>query len=180
MTSTTASPDAWQGLLDPGEKILWQGQPLPGISISAATIVTSLFGLAFAGFALFWMLLASHAGGFFWAFGLIHFSVGIALAAGPIFVGAWLRRHTWYTLTDTRAFVAMDLPIRGKRLKSYPIGSDTVLDFLPGPPPSIHFTQEMRRTARGQSSVSTGFERIEDAPEVYRMMRDIQERANDE
>ncbi|WP_204115666.1 aspartate carbamoyltransferase catalytic subunit [Shimia biformata] len=166
--------DPWQGLLDPGETILWQGRPEPGISCGAGNIMTSAFGLVFAGFALFWMIMASRAGGFFWMFGLIHFSVGIGLAFGPFLFGAYRRRHTWYTLTDRRGFVATDLPVVGKRLKSYPIDAGTVIDFLPGPPPSIHFAEEFRRTKNGRRRVPVGFERIADGTEVYKLMRGIQ------
>ena len=165
----------WEGILDKGEEILWQGRPDTAIRIGPANIATMVFGLAFAGFALFWMILASAAGGAFWMFGLIHFTVGLALAAGPILWGPFKRGRTWYTLTDRRAFIATDLPLRGKQLKSYPITDDTVLDFQPGALSSIHFAEEMRRGNKGRRyMVPIGFEYIREGDEVYRKMRDIQ------
>ena len=128
----------------------------------------------FAGFALFWMVMASAAGGGFWMFGLIHFSVGVGLAILPPFWGAWRRRHTWYTLTDRRAFIATDTPFVGRRLKSYPIESDTSIDYAPGAPATIHFAHETRRTKNGSRQVDIGFERIDQGDEVYRLMRNIQ------
>ena len=170
------APAGWEGILDTGETILWQGRPDGKIVLRPANTATFVFGLAFAGFALFWMIMASTAGGFFWAFGLIHFSVGLGLSFGAIFWGVFVRRHTWYTLTDRRAFIATDLPIGGRSLKSYPITDDTVLDFAPGDPGSIWFDEEVRRSKNTTTRKKIGFERIEDGEKVYRMFRDIQER----
>ena len=165
----------WEGILDKGEKILWQGRPDTAIHIRPANIATMVFGLAFAGFALFWMIMASAAGGAFWMFGLIHFAVGLGLAAGPILWGPFKRGRTWYTLTDRRAFIATDLPLKGKQLKSYPITDDTVLDFQPGSLSSIRFAQETRRGSKGRRYVvPIGFDYIREGDEVYRKMRDIQ------
>lgn len=167
--------DGWEGILDESETILWQGRPDGKATFSATNIIMVLFGLAFAGFALFWMIMAASAGGFFWTFGLIHFSVGIGLALGPIFGSAYKRRHTWYTLTDRRAFVATNLPIRGKSLDSYPITNDTVLTLEEGPPDTLYFATRIKRTKNDTREIKLGFERIEGGREVYRMMRDIQE-----
>ena len=141
-----------------------------------ANVLTSVFGLIFAGFALFWMMLASRAGGGFWMFGLIHFSVGLGLAVGPPFVSAWRRRHTWYTLTDRRAFIATDVPMQGRKLKSYPIDAGTTLDFTGGPRASIHFAHDYRRGKNGSYRVPIGFERIADGDKVYQLFREVQSR----
>ncbi len=167
-------PAGWDGLLDPGEAILWQGRPDGRIVWRIQHVFTLLFGIAFAGFAVFWMVMASQAGGAFWMFGLIHFGVGLSVAFGPPFWSAWRRRHTWYTLSDRRAFIATDIPFRGRKLKSFPIGPDTMLDYSPGTPATIHFAHEYRRTKNGSRRVPIGFERIEDGDEVYKKMREIQ------
>ena len=109
-------------------------------------------------------------------FGLLHFFVGLGVAFGATFWSAWRRRHTWYTLTDRRAFIATDIPFKGRSLKSYPITASTVLDYDSGNPASIMFNHEMRRSKNGSYRVDVGFERIENGAEVYRLMRDIQER----
>ncbi|WP_422031344.1 aspartate carbamoyltransferase catalytic subunit [Roseovarius sp.] len=166
--------DSWKGILDDDETVLWQGRPDGGMTLKAGNIMGFLFGLFFAGFALVWMVLASQAGGFFWMFGLLHFFVGVGIAFGSTFWSAWRRRHTWYTLTDRRAFIATDLPFRGRSLKSYPITKSTVIDYDGGEPASIMFNHEMRRKKNGHYRVDVGFERIENGAEVYRMMRDIQ------
>ena len=169
------SHDPWAGILDEGETILWQGRPDGAVSFSVANIMSSLFGLAFAGFALFWMIMAAQAGGFFWMFGLIHFSVGLMLAAGPVFWDAYRRRHTWYTLTNQRAFIATNLPLKGKHLESYPITAETTLSLVDGPPATVYFAQGLRRSSNGNKRHRRiGFERIDDGREVFRQMRQIQ------
>lgn len=172
--------DGWQGILDEGEAILWQGRPDGRIAFDIGNIFALIFGLFFAGFALFWMLMASQAGGFFWMFGLLHFFVGLGVAFGPTFYSAYRRRHTWYTLTDRRAFVASDMSIKGKSLESYPITRDMVISLLEGPPDTIWFASITKRSRNGTKTVKIGFERIDGGREVYRMMRDIQERAANE
>ncbi len=164
----------WEGILDKGEKILWQGRPDGKVALTPATIGTLGFGLLFAGFALFWMLMAAQAGGYFWMFGLIHFSVGLSLALIPIYWGSFKRRHSWYTLTSRRAFIASDLPFVGKKLISYSINKNSPLELIEGNPGSVHFAQREKRGKNGTYTVNVGFERIADSKAVYRMMRDIQ------
>ena len=164
----------WDGILDADEEILWQGRPDGALSLKPENIPLALFGMVFAGFALFWMIMAASAGGAFWSFGLIHFSVGIAMIIGPSFWSAYRRRHSWYTLTNTRAFIATDMKVQGRRLKSYPISRDTPLELIDGSPPTIQFATETRQGKNRPYQVAIGFERIIDARDVYEMMRDIQ------
>jgi len=167
-------PAGWDGLLDPGEEILWQGAPDPGFHFRARNLALTAFGAAFAAFALFWMVMASRAGGGFWMFGLIHFSVGVSLILGSLFWGTFKRRRTFYSLSDRRAFIATNLPIVGRRLKSYPITPQTVLTLEERDLPSIFFAREVRRSKNGTQNVPVGFVRIPDAVEVYSLMRRIQ------
>lgn len=170
-------PEGWDGILDDGERILWQGRPDGAITLRAQNLIVMVFGLVFAGFALFWMIMASQTGGLFWMFGLVHFSVGAGIVFGAVGWNAFRRRRSWYTLTDRRAFVATDLPLMGRRLKSYPITADTVLVFEDGPLATVNFASATRRGKSGTYQVPVGFERIAEGREVYRMMRDIQARA---
>lgn len=167
-------PPGWEGILDPGERILWQGRPAPGIVLTAGNAFAFLFGLGFAGFALFWMIGAAKAGAGFWAFGLIHFSVGLGMAAGALLWAPYRRRYTWYTLSDQRAFIATEMPHKGKALNSYPVTPQTVLRLADGAPGNVWFAEETRRGKNRTYTVDIGFERIADADHVYRLMRDIQ------
>lgn len=168
----TAVPEGWRGILDPGERILWQGRPDPGFYLTVRQVVPAVFGVFFAGFALVWMVMAAAAGGVFWMFGLIHFTVGVGLTGYSLFWDSFKRRHTWYTLTDRRAFIATDLPLKGKRLDSYAVTPDTRLSLQAGDPGSVIFAREERRGNRGRRySVDVGFMRIGEAETVYSLMR---------
>ncbi len=169
-----SDPTGWGDILDPGETILWQGRPDGAVVLKLSNIAMLVFGLFFAGFALFWMVLAARAGGMFWMFGLIHFSVGIGIAFGALFWSAYRRRHSWYTLSNRRAFIATDLPLRGKRLKSWPITPVSMLELVDGALGSVHFAQATKRGKNRSYRVKVGFERIADGSRVYRLMRNIQ------
>lgn len=169
-----SQPPGWSGILDPGETVLWQGQPDDSITFGPGTIGLLIFGLLFAGFALFWMVVAAGAGGMFWMFGLLHFCVGAGICVGAVAWRPWTRHHTWYTLTDRRAFIATDMPILGRSLKSYPITAETVLETDGAEPATIWFHEETRQGRNGPSRYRVGFERVSDGAALYRQMRKIQ------
>lgn len=170
-----ASVPGWEGILDPGETILWQGRPDQAFHVDPGEIPGALFGMFFAGFALVWMALASRSGGFFWMFGLIHFTVGVGIVRSTLYSPTRRRRRTWYTLTARRAFIATDSPRKGKELKSYPITPDLPITFQDGPPATIHFAREMRTGDKGRSyTVPIGFERIADGHKVLALLHKVQ------
>lgn len=171
---TDAGTQGWDGVLHDDESIIWQGRPEPGIAFKPSHVFTILFGLVFSGFALFWMIMASQAGGFFWMFGLIHFTAGFCVMFGPIVGPAYRRNKTWYTLTTDRAFVA-DITVFGrKRLKSYPILPQTPIETEVGTFTSIHFASETRRRKNRTYTVPIGFERLRDGETVSKLIRDMQ------
>lgn len=178
----------WEGILDKGEKILWQGRPDGRVRVRIGDLFQTVFGVFFLGFAIFWTVMAafmtSQGGGppgfriFFPLFGLPFIAVGAYLVFGRFLWSAYQRRHTWYTLTDKRAFFATDLPVRGRSLKSWRISPGTVIDFRPGPPASIFFAEEVRQGNQGRRyRVPVGFEWIDEGEEVFRLIRGIQREA---
>lgn len=171
---TTNIPAGWENIFEPGEQILWQGRPKPGILLKPSSAFTTLFGLAFSGFALFWMIMASQAGGYFWTFGLIHFTAGLGVMLGPIFWPAYMRKRTWYTLTNRKAYVA-DITLLGqKRLRSYPITKDTPIERISGTYPTLYFAHEKKRGKNGTYEVPIGFERLTEADTVHGLIRTMQ------
>lgn len=180
MISAAAVPAGWEGILEAGEQILWQGRPGQAFHIGFEDLFKGVFGLFFAGFAAFWMAMAMTAGGFFWMFGLLHFGAGLALVFGSLLGPTIRRRNTWYTLTDRRAFIATDMPLKSRSLKSYPIGPDTALAYYDGDPATIHFAREQRRTDKGRGyTVDIGFERISEGDKVLRLMHGVKDRLQD-
>ena len=163
-------PAGWEGILAPDEAIRWQGRPDPRWHIDRGNWLVAALGAAFSGFAVFWMVLAASAGGAFWTFGLIHFTIGLAIAASVLIWPTIRRRHTWYTLTNKRAFVATDAPLRRRTLSDYRITAHSRLALIDGTPGSVTFG----RAGVGKRAEDLRFERIADATGVYRLMRFIQ------
>jgi len=173
---TLEPSEDWKGILGNGESILWQGRPDPNKPITLATLGQIAFGLLFAGFALFWMAIASRAGGFFWMFGLIHFAVGLGMAGRAAIWPRIKLSNTWYTLTNRHAFIATSIPLQGQKLRSWAINADSVLTFDEGPPPSVGFGFETVKRRNKKQLSAIGFERIADGRAVYGIMRDLRHR----
>lgn len=169
-----SGPAGWDGILDPGEDILWQGRPDPGFAVPPGGLIKALFGAVFTGASVVWMMMAAHAPGPFWMVGLIFFFAGLGIIGDALVMPTIRRRNTWYTLTGSRAFIARRLLLRGRRLDSYPIGPDTKLTLVDGALGSVHFAAPTRRSETRTGTVPVGFERIPDAREVYALMRQIQ------
>ncbi len=164
----------WNGILNDGEEILWQGRPDVGLIITPKAIGKLIFGLIFCGFAVVWMIGAAQTGGIFWMFGLIHFFAGIGVMGSGMFWPGIQAHHTWYSLSNQRAFIATDFPWSSRRLNSYPITAQSSLSFEEGPLTSIFFASEDFRRKRRTQTRGIGFERISDGRTVYNLMRDIQ------
>ncbi len=175
----TAAPqdDGWAGLLDDDETIVWQGRPDGGFVFRPSMLFSTIFGILFSGFALLWMIGAAQSGGMFWMFGLLHFGVGIAIIFGGLFSTSFVRRYTWYTLTNKRAFIAKKLPFVGRSIRSYPISSRTVIEYHDGRFSSVFFANEERNSKNGAHNVPIGFERLADGKFVLQLMRSIQKDA---
>lgn len=118
--------DPWAGILAEDEEILWQGRPCGRLRLDLAALPASLFGLAFALSALLWIRMAMRMGAgpvpvSFALFGLPFLAVGLWMAVGPHLVSMLRRRHSFYTLTNRRGFIATELPLLGRSLTSHAI-----------------------------------------------------------
>ncbi len=173
--ATTTDPE-WQGILDPGEVIQWQGRPVDLFRIEFRSPFEPLFFTFFTGFSLFWMWGASRAGGVFWMFGLLFFFIGSYGLVGQHFWKRRERARTFYTLTDRRAFIATE-GLRGRSLKSYPIAATTVIELADGQPGSVFFASETVKDSDGDATTTrVGFELVADCRSVYARIREIQGR----
>lgn len=167
-------PAGWEGILDPDERILWQGRPMDQLTWDDIGPAQGLMGLFFIGFSSFWMFMAAQGGGFFWMFGLIFLAVGFVNSVGRPFLLSYLRRHTHYTLTSKRAFVATD-PFGRRGLKSYPITPDMPLEFTGGSPGTIRFGV-VRQNEMALTTLRPVFERLPDGRDVLDLVHQVQER----
>jgi hypothetical protein len=171
----------WHIYLDRGEKLLWEGAPLPGLRFKPSDLFLSIFGAFFFGFAVFWIGMASSMGGgmsgfemIFPLFGLPFVAVGAYLMIGRYFWEAHVRTKTRYALTNKRAIVAKSA--WGRSLKSWPINSSTQIEYQPGSAATLYFAKEEKRGSKGSRyTVKKGFQYIPDGDAVYRLMRQVQQ-----
>lgn len=168
----------WEGILYHGEEIVWQGTPRLGFVIRGEDIVQSAAGLFFAGFALFWISTASSMARSmdglsdgFPLFGLPFLAVGAWMFAGRYFWQAYLRRHTFYTLTTKRAFIGTDAPIGGKRLKDYPITQDSTFEMASYD--TVFFATETRKGNTRGGPKKIGFVLVDRPADVMRELNKI-------
>lgn len=159
----------WQGILDDGEQILWQGRPSSRIDWLDGDWRSALMGLVMVAFALFWMFQAAKSGTGMWLFGMLFLVIGLRSALSENVLPAYIRSRSWYTLTSRRAIVATDMPVRGRRLVSFPITAATPVVLEPGDPGSIFFGPLALSERKGE-----GFLLIPEADKVMRIIRTIQ------
>ena len=172
------SGDGWAGILNPGERVIWQGQPDPAPDFTGWRMSDGLFGGAFAGFALFWMVMAlgqvpggTFIGLVFPLFGLPFLVLGLQRAGGERLWQAYMRRRTWYTLTTERAFIATNVLGR-RQLAAYPITPATKLDRDGR---DIWFATDIVRSRRGTDRRRVGFTHLSDPARVEGLMRQLQQ-----
>lgn len=187
-------PPGWEGLLEPGERILWQGRPDARVEWAEVVSFQSMFGVVFTAFAVFWITMARGMGGrfddggmtdIFPLFGVPFVAVGLYLVVGRLIHDAIRRRGTWYTLTDRTAFIAVTFRGR-RRLERYPISRDMPLGLEDGTPGTVWFAEKVthnpggwtgsgsNRSYRAPSTTreQVGFRRIGNPRAVYRLLLD--------
>ncbi len=164
--------DPWKDILEPEEEILWQGRPDTGFAVPRMDFFMLLFGLLFSGFALVWMGIARLAGGAFWAFGLIHFMAGAGLVLWALGRDTMARRHSYYTLTNRRAIIGLSYPWHKRALHKFPIGARTNLSY--DGQRTVTFGARGRTPRHPFPLRAPQFTRIDDASEVFHLMRQIQ------
>ena len=98
------------------EKIMWSGQPEPGVNFTKGDIFLVPFGLFFAGFSLMLFrtvifsvpLNPDKSAGviiFFYLIGFVFTVFGLYFAFGRFLYKRWKKRKIYYALTDQRALV---------------------------------------------------------------------------
>jgi hypothetical protein len=165
--------EGWGDILFPNERVLWQGQPDLRIQWRGPALPFAFFGVIFAAFALFWMIMAFRSGDF-WLFGLIHFIAGLVIAFAPLLIGPFIARRTWFSLTTRRAFFANDLPFAGKTLLALDLRPSLGVEFDGDEPGTILFRGRAEPIVGERFDSSPAFAQIHDARTVYGLIRDIQ------
>ncbi|WP_370208581.1 hypothetical protein [Pararhodobacter marinus] len=191
---TNSSPE-WDGFLEPGEQILWQGRPGTGIIWRDIAQAQSRIGLFVLGITTMFLaaapsILPPLSAGWLQAGLAVAIWLVISLvwlgalyfALGRLALDAWIRRGTWYTLTDRAAIVAIEMFGR-RMLRRYGMDEMRGIALEPGKrggPGNVWFAQDsVTYTTRSSQGVNVrrhteyqrvGFRRIDGAETVYALM----------
>jgi hypothetical protein len=104
------------------EKIVWSGQPAPGLRLSSGDLFLIPFSLLWGGFALFWEagVLGIFDGHFDFGpaalFGIPFVVVGQYIIWGRFLYKSYRNRHTFYGVTNRRVLILVTT--RTRRLQS--------------------------------------------------------------
>lgn len=172
--------------LRPGETLLWEGAPVPGLHQRGKAVFLMVFGLPFLiiGVALFFFGLhrltqaasTSDAGLalFLTAFALPFGGLGAFLVFGPLIQSRTASRDIRYALTTRAAYVLRQG--RFPSLKVYPILPSTALELEPGSRAStVWLHSRLERDSDGDLGITkAGFENIAEGERVFAMIRDLQ------
>ena len=168
-----------------GERLIWADRPAPG-RLALTMLPASLFGIPFAGFAAFWIAMASSMTtevegvfSFFPLFGLPFLLIGLGIMFAPVW--AWRgARKTVYAISSDRLVI-----IKGGSVKSFEPDEIDTLERRERRDGSgdVTFRREVRRSASRHGS-RTRLQRIGffGVPEVRRVedeIRRLKDRARD-
>ena len=179
--------------LDPGERLLWSGQPRAGIRLRAVDTLLIPFTLLWGGFAFFWeYMVLTHMSNapqpmvtIFPLFGLPFVFVGLYMIFGRFIVDAMRRGRTYYGVTNERIIVISGL--FAPQIKSLMLKTLDAISFAPRMDGSgtITFGQSNFVNAVFPAGswpgagrfASPAFELIDRAKEVYDLVREAQRAA---
>lgn len=156
--------------LQPGEVLLWEGAPKPGIHFQRSDLFAIPFSLLWCGFAIFWEASVIAAGGplLFKIWGVPFVLMGLYITVGRFFFRAWRLAGTRYAVTDRRVIIADrretvfllygQIPLLQKDLRSN--GTGTIWFQRP----------EVYGGRHGRRVPGVGFEEIAEAERVYKLI----------
>jgi len=178
--------DKFRDELNPGEKIIWSGQPQQGLTLQPADIFMIPFSLLWGGFAIFWESAAILSGApfFFMLWGIPFVLVGLYMIFGRFFVDMAQRRKTYYALTNERAIILSGLfnqSIKTLKLKQIPEinittrsnGTGTITFGASHPMAWMYSGSGFPNMGRYQ--IAPSFDMIEDAKMVYQQIKRLQQ-----
>lgn len=169
--SSSAVPEGWDGIMQPGERILWRGQPIRRIRWRRLGLVAGL-GLLVMGLALVWMIPTAPAGGFAWMFGLLPFCAGLGSVVVALFDERMRFRDTVFTLSDRAAYIVRRHWWQGRVLETWPLGPDMPLSLRGGDKAGdVIFACRTLPSRDGARTEPVGFFDIIGAPEVFALLK---------
>ncbi len=179
------SSDKFHDELNPGERMIWSGQPQKGLMLRPSDALMIPFSLFWGGFAIFWEFsVLSASGSFFFAlWGVPFVLVGLYMIFGRFFLDSAKRSKTFYALTNERVIIisglfnqnTMTLDI--KKLPEMNIstknnGKGTII-FGPSHPMAWMYSGSVFPTM-GRYNIAPSFDMIDDAKTVFQHIKRLQ------
>jgi hypothetical protein len=123
-------PPDFQTLLEPGERLLWQGRPDASFTIAGSgewgSIVLGVLVAAIIG--TFAIMAARDGQSIPPAVMVVFGTLSVAIAAAGPFYSVFERRNSWYALTSQRAILFFDAGPLGPDLRGYAVRPAEVVD----------------------------------------------------
>ncbi|GHF37568.1 hypothetical protein [Seohaeicola zhoushanensis] len=180
MTQTEIISPEWQGILQPGERILWQGAPRSDDPSLKTDPYRSLLAIGVIAFATVMMAYripeAPTTKALLALFGLwltACILIGYPAFGRTMFL-AYKTRHSFYTLTTLRAFIGWTL-FGHRRLEQWPIIRETKVELVPGNPGHVHFAERLHHNKHSTDVEKVGFRNIADPEAVHALILKVQE-----
>ena len=177
--------DQFRDELNPGERIIWSGQPQQGLMLRAADIFMIPFSIMWGGFAIFWEFTVTSKGApfFFIIWGTPFILIGLYMIFGRFFVDKMQRSKTYYALTNERIIILSGLfnqNVKTLRLNQLPEinistrgnGKGTIT--FGAPHPMAWFYAGSGFPNMGRYNLAPSFEMIDDAKTVYQHIKRLQ------
>ncbi|MEM8537753.1 MAG: hypothetical protein AAGF56_07815, partial [Pseudomonadota bacterium] len=165
--------DRWDDYFEPGEVLLWQGAPEPGIKSVPKLVFLSIFGVpcffggvmvatdALGHLARFDSIFGIGFGLFLLAFSLPFLTVGSGLMVGTWIFAANEHQMIRYALSNKRAYIARS--IFKHALESHVIGPDDTVTLEQGKADNVQFKNYQTKDSDGDTQTKTiGFDGIKD------------------
>ena len=172
-TDALAPPqDEWAGLLDPDERVIWQGQPSGRVQLEFESAFSVLFMVVWTAIPLFALIAQPQSA--LLIVPVLFVGIGAYFFVGQHFWAAYLRRRTFYTLTNKRAFIGRST-FANRTLDSFPITEATTLQLDEGRACAVWFsTGAQSKMFSNSKEGPIGFERLDDPRAVYQLLRQVQ------
>lgn len=177
--------DKFRDELNPGEKIIWSGQPQQGLILRSSDIFMIPFSLLWGGFAIFWELgvVSSGAPFFFMLWGIPFVLLGLYMIFGRFFLDRAQRSKTYYALTNERAIIisgVFNQTTKSLDIKKLPEinisikgdGKGTITFGALHPMAWMYAGSGFSNM--GRYNIAPSFEMIDEAKKVYQLIKRLQ------
>lgn len=171
--------------LNPGERIIWNGQPQQGLRLRPSDALMIPFSLIWGGFAIIWesMVVSLGAPFFFMLWGIPFVLVGIYMIFGRFFFDSFQRSKTFYALTNERVIIisgVINQNMKTLNIKKIPEinisskedGKGTIT--FGATHPMAWMNSGSGFPSLGRYNISPSFDMIDDAKAIYQQIKQLQ------